>query len=389
MIRLPILFLLPLLLFSETIMKCAPGKCASGESTMQKEIPKKETNNSQMKCAPGKCAQGSSSMPKSLPKRIDSENTRPTIKQLFNVKTVQVKEIKSTRKQVNYGYITAQDSRKIDVFAWYSGFVDTLYADTLYKKVNKGDLLAKVYSPEVFQAKQDYLNSINYNMDHEAPAMLQSAMTKLTLLGVSQKEIKKIENERKVSEFTMIYAPMSGWIFEKNINQGSSFNSKKKLFEIVNLDEVWAEVKLFQDELKNLDKLQNFKIITKGIETSYHAKKSLLYPVIDPKEATATLRLIVKNDNELLKPGMYIKVHASSQEKIRLAIPRTAAIRKNGSWYAFLATEFDGEYEPVEIKIKPLDILYFEVLKGLTTADTVVNNALFMMDSDAQINGIY
>jgi len=54
-----------------------------------------------------------------------------------------------------------------------------------------------------------------------------------------------------------------------------------------------------------------------------------------------------------------------------------------------LSTEFKGEYEPIEIHIKALDKNTYEVTKGLTSDDTVVNNALFMMDSDAQINAIY
>lgn len=355
------LLLLPLILLSETAMKCEAGKCSTGDTSMAKEIPK----------------------------RTISDTRKPTIEQLFNVKTVQVKEMRTSQKQVNYGHIVAQDSRRVDVLAWYSGFVDTLYADSMYKKVEKGELLAKVYSPEVYQAKQDYLNSFNYNIDHAAPAMLQSAMAKLSLLGVSKHEIEQIQKERTVDEFTMIYAPMSGWIFEKNVNQGSSFNSKKKLFQIINLDKVWAEVKLFQNELKKLDSLQNFKVMPKATNKIYKAEKSLLYPMLDPKEATATLRLILKNEDGLLKPGMYVKVLSFSADKNRLIIPRTAAIRKNGIWYAFLATEFKGEYEPIKIELKPLDNKNFEVLKGLNHSDTIVNNALFMMDSDAQINGIY
>jgi len=145
---------------------------------------------------------------------------KPTIEQLFNVKTVRVKQISAAHEQVNYGYIVAQDSHKVDVLAWYTGFVDKLFANTLYTKVQKGDALAKVYSPEVYKAKQDYLNSINYHASRPAPAMLKSAKTKLRLLGVSTHEIDSIDKERKVDEFTTIYAPISGWIFEKNINQG-------------------------------------------------------------------------------------------------------------------------------------------------------------------------
>ena len=149
------------------------------------------------------------------------------------------------------------------------------------------------------------------------------------------------------------------------------------------------EVKLYQDDIVKLSHLDHFTVKTKGINKIFTAKKSLLYPMLDPKEATATLRLLLDNNEALLKPGMYAKSHASTQAKNHLIIPRTAAIRKNGIWYAFLATEFKGEYEPVEIEIKPLDTKHYEIIKGLHNGETVVNNALFMMDSDAQINGVY
>ena len=313
----------------------------------------------------------------------------PTIEQLFNVKTIKVKMLTASIEQINYGYIVSEDSRKVDIHAWFSGYVIKLFADTLYKKVEKGDALAQVYSPEVYQSKQDYLHSLEFNAKRPSPQMLQSAKIKLRLLGVSDEEIKRIEVERKVNELTTIYAPQSGWIFKKNINQGASFNTQTKLFQIVNLEKVWVEVKLYQNEIEKLSFLEHFIVKPKGIHKTFTAKKSLLYPVLNAKEATATLRLTLDNEQALLMPGMYVKVHAAAPTKSRLVIPRTAAIRKNGTWYAFLATEFKGEYEPVLIDIKPLDSQHYEILKGLNEGDTLVNNALFMMDSDAQINGIY
>lgn len=360
MLKIIILILFPLILLSETAMKCEAGKCASGKTSMAKKVPAK-------------------------PLRLETA----TVKQLFNVKTTQVKTITTSKEQINYGYIVAEDSNKVDIHAWFSGYVTKLFADTLYKKVEKGESLAEVYSPEVYKAKQDYLHSLEYNKKTPSPQMLQSARTKLRLLGVSEAEIKQINTERTVDEHTTIYAPRSGWIFEKNINQGASFNTQTKLFQIVNLEKVWVELKLYQNEIEKLSLLEHFTVYPKGIHKTFTGRKSLLYPVLNAKEATATLRLTLDNEQALLKPGMYVKVHASAAVKSRLVIPRTAAIRKNGTWYAFLATEFKGEYEPIVIDIKPLDSQYYEILKGLNEGDTLVNNALFMMDSDAQINGIY
>ena len=360
-------------------MKCEAGKCSTGKSIIKKEIPKKEVVEKDVV---------EKEHTQEIKKR-DTTQSKLTIEQHFNVKTINVERLSTAKEQVNYGYIVAQDSRKVDVVAWFSGYVEKLFSDTLYKKVEKGEALATVYSPEVYKSKQDYLNSLNFNAKRPAPGMLKSAKAKLRLLGVSNDEINYVRNVRRVNELTTIYAPISGWIFQKNINQGSAFNPQKKLFQIINLDRVWLEAKLFQNELEGLKQLHNFKVKLKGLQKDFNATKNLLYPMLDPKEATATLRLDIDNSEGLLKPGMYAKVHASADSASHLVIPRTAAMRKNDTWYAFLVTEFKGEYEPVKIEVKPLDNSYFKLISGLNEGDNIVNNALFMMDSDAQINGIY
>ena len=384
-------FLLTSVTAEESSMKCESGKCSSGTTTNAKKVPKKETHKQEKKISASMTVEkvDKPTTMKSMKTNKVKYATRATVKQLFNVTLTTVEERSTAKEQVNYGYIVAQDSAKVDVLPWYSGFVKKLYVDTLYTKVKKGDVLVKVYSPEVYKAKQDYLNSINYNKKSSMPAMLKSAKVKLQLLGVEEAEIKCIETDQYADYYTTIHAPISGWVFEKNINEGASFNTKKRLYEIVNLEKVWMEAEVFQKELFTLDTLSHFTVKVKGLAKIFNAKKTLLYPMLDPKEATATLRLSIDNKEELLKPGMYAKVHAMAKMHTRLVIPRTAAMRKNGTWYAFLATEFKGEYEPLEIKVQPLDNKSFEVLSGLNKGDSIVNNALFMMDSDAQINSVY
>ena len=320
----------------------------------------------------------------------DSNRTqRPTVTQLFSVKLVKVVKREAAKNRGYYGYVKAEDSRIVDITPRYGGFVEKLYADTRYRRVRKGDKLVEVYSPEVYQAKEDYLNSINFNARRSSPGMLKSARIKLELIGVPQSEIEAAGKGEQSSRLTMITAPINGWIFEKHINAGSAFKSGSKLFEIVDLGKVWVEAKIYQQDIPLLDKLTRFSVKATGVDQTFSAKKLLLYPSLDPKEATATLRLEVDNPTGALKPGMYASIEASAKAEERLLIPRSAAIRKNGQWYAFLASEYEGEYEPVPIDIKPIDKSYYQVLSGLKEGDEVVDSALFMMDSDAQINGLY
>lgn len=314
---------------------------------------------------------------------------RPTVEQLFAVQTVKVEAAKTVKAQTNYGYVKAEENRMVDVVPRFGGYVETLYADAKYRKVKKGEVLSRVYSPEVLQAKEDYLNALRYDAKRPNKAMVESAKSKLHLLGVSSAEISAVKTQRKAGTLTDIVAPASGWIFEKSVVEGSAFTKGERLFRIVNLDRVWIEAELYQKELPNMAALTRFTVKPTGVERVFNAKKVLLYPNIDPKAATATLRLEAENPDGLLLPGMYVSVVSSSPDKRYLVVPRTAIIRKNGTWYAFVVGGFKGEYEPVKVDVKPLDKNRYQIVSGLAEGDEVVNNALFMMDSDAQINGLY
>ena len=312
-----------------------------------------------------------------------------TVEQLFSVQTVKVKKDSKSIKIKNYGYVTVDESKKYDVVPRFGGYVISLHVDTKYFKVKKGDPLVTVYSPKVFKAKEEYLNAYKYNQKRANAGMLNSAKLKLKLLGVSDKEISKIIKNKKAKTNITIYSPVNGYVFSKSINQGSAFNEKQKLFEIVNLDKVWVESKIFQEQIQDIKSAELYEISFKGIKQTYIAKQKLLYPEIDPKIATLTLRLHVDNVSNKLFPGMYASINSVKTKKERLVLPATAVIRKNAKYFVFMVGEYEGEYEPREIAVKVLDAKTYEVISGLKDGDEVVNNALFMMDSDAQINSLY
>ena len=312
-----------------------------------------------------------------------------TVEQLFSVQTVKVQKEQVSKSTKNYGYVRADESRIYDISPRYGGYVVKLYADKIYKKVKKGDPLVTVYSPEVFKAKDEYLNTYEYAKKRSNKGMLQSSKLKLKLLGVSDAEISAVLKLAKASENTTIYSPIDGYIFEKGVVQGSAFNAKNKLFKIVNLDEVWVEAKLFEEERTMLDKIRFYELSFKGIEQSYKITNKLLYPELDPKVATLTLRLRINNKGNKLFPGMYASIISQTHKREHLTLPATAVIRKDGKYYAFIMGEYEGEYEPVKVEVKLLDAKTYIIKNGLNEGDEVVNNALFMMDSDAQINGLY
>jgi len=324
-----------------------------------------------------------------LPPLLLPAAERPSVEQLFNVRTVTVQTGRAARTHTNYGYVRADESRTVDVAPRFGGYVQTLYADTRYRRVTKGEALAKVYSPEVLQAKEDYLTALRFNQTRPSKAMLQSLRRKLDLLGVGADEIDKVRTTMKADALTTIHAPASGWIFMKNVSEGSAFKAGMTLFTVVNLDRVWVEAALYQQELPQLDTLTEFTVRATGASRPYRATKMLLYPSLDPKAATATLRLAADNPDNTLLPGMYVTVTAAAKAVTVLTLPRSAVIRKNGAWYVFRTGDFKGIFVPVKVDVKPLDTDRVEILSGLADGDEVAEGALFMMDADAQLDGLY
>ncbi|WP_457747108.1 efflux RND transporter periplasmic adaptor subunit [Sulfurimonas sp.] len=314
---------------------------------------------------------------------------KPSVEQLFSVETLKVQKQTLSHSKKNYGFVKADEARIYEISPRFSGYVEKLYANKIYAYVKKGEPLVTLYSPEVYKAKEDYLNSYSYTKVRKNQGMLRSAKLKLELLGVHEKEIKNVLKKKKVSPYTTIYAPVSGYIFKKNIVDGAAFNAKSRLFEIVNLDEVWVETKIFEDDVKWIKKASSFHVSFKTTPKIYKTQNKLLYPNLNPKEATLTMRLRLQNKDNALFPGMYANVISKDTPQEYLTLPQSAVIRKDGKYYAFMVGEYEGEYEPIEISVKPLNNQTYIIQDGLNAGDEVVNNALFMMDSDAQINGLY
>ena len=309
-----------------------------------------------------------------------------TVKQLFNVQSVKVKSMNAAQSQKYYGYVKEDDSKIYDIAPRFDGYVEQLYADKSYTFVKKGSLLATVYSPEVFKAKEEYRTALEFSKTFADTQIVKSSKERLLLLGVSDKEIALIEKELKVSKNTDIYAPINGYIFEKSVVKGSAFSAKQNIFRIVNLSNIWVEVAIYPQDYELISKLSDFTINSPA--GNFKAKKELLYPRINSKDAPFTLRVSVQNPKGKLISGMYVSVSADTKKERVLTLPSTAVIFKNSKYYVFVKGEFAGEYEPRVVEARELDANTYAV-KGLQEGDEVVNNALFMMDSDAQINGLY
>ncbi len=304
-------------------------------------------------------------------------------KQLFNVKTVKVAMVNDSAYKDFYGYTKASDDGIKDVVLRYDAYVGDLYANKMQSFVKKGEPLFRAYSPEVYTAEQELIGALRINNK----GMIDSVAQKLKLLGVEEGIIHKIMNDKTAPEQITTYAPFSGYITQKKINQGSFAPKGTKLYELSDLSSLWMMVSVYEKDVAFVKNTKNAELFFDITDKPYKAKVDYIYPNVDPKTKSVIVRLIIDNASLELPTDAFAKVRFSGMKKEYLSLPKSAVLTKGDKHYVFAKGEFEGEYEQKEIRAKRLSNDTFEIQDGLKAGDEVVANALFMFDSDAQING--
>jgi Cu(I)/Ag(I) efflux system membrane fusion protein len=154
------------------------------------------------------------------------------------------------------------------------------------------------------------------------------------------------------------------------------------------VDKIWFIASIYQSDLEYIKKDKDAKISIDGINEKMVAKVDFIYPIFDEKTKTVDVRFILDNKDLKLVPSMFGKVDINIKKDVMLTLPKTAVLKKANDYYVFKPLA-NGEFKPVKIEAKRVSSNKYEILGGLEQNDEVINNALFLLDSDATTNALY
>lgn len=304
-------------------------------------------------------------------------------KQLFNKKVVKVKKEEVNITKSYYGITKIDESSLVDIVSRFDGYITKLYANKTYMTIKKDAPLYSIYSQEIqsIQGELEIAKEFNKNI-------YNSSLQKLDNLAITKKEQEKIKNSKIDSNGILITSPVNGILIEKNINNSSSVKKAEMLLQIASLDKIWFIASIYQNELAYIKKDMTASINIDGINKSINTKIDFIYPIFDDKTKTVNVRFIVDNQDYELVPSMFGKVNIEVSKDVKLTLPKTAVLKKSDSYYVFKPLD-DGNFEALKIDAKRITSNKYEILGGLNENDEVINNALFLLDSDAQTNALY
>lgn len=263
------------------------------------------------------------------------------------------------------GNIDAEPQNVASVSAPLGGYIKT--AGLLPgQMVKKGQVLATLENPEFISIQQQYLESVSsleyLQQEYKRQQVLRaedvnSAKTfqqvtseyrvmkarvsgleqQLSLIGISSAALKK---SNAISRTASIYAPISGYITKSNTNIGKYVTPTDVIFEIMGTSDLHLALNAFEKDLGKIKVGQTVKFSLSN-ENSYErtGKVFLVGQASDDKKMIPVHCHF--NQEQDLKPGMYIKAWIETGSEKKNAVPNDAIVQFEGLDYIVAQTSND------------------------------------------------
>ena len=315
-------------------------------------------------------------------------------RQLIGVRTEHVVQAPMRDAFRAVGRVTYDESTLVDVNLKVHGWITKLYVNETGQRVARGQTLFTIYSPELYNAEQDFLLGTQRS-GSAAPSgdvgsspidlLGRASRQRLHLLGLTDSQIDTIAKNGKPSEEVAIPSPASGVVIEKNVIEGASVDAGMRLYRIAALNKVWVEAEVYESDLARVRVGQPATVTLDSLPgRGYQARVAYVYPYLDPAMRTGRVRLEIANKELDLRPGMYASVELAPDLGSRVQVPAAAVVYTGPRRLVFVDLG-NGRFRPTEVQIGTEAGGMYEVLSGLSPGDRVATSGVFLIAAEARI----
>ncbi len=288
------------------------------------------------------------------------------------------------------GKIAENEEASVVQASYFSGRIELLNINSTGEEVQKGQLLATIYSPELIAAQQELITAAI--LKETQPDLYKAVRNKLAFWKISEDQIKQIETSKKVQQNFPIYATVTGTVSEKLVKQGDYVKLGQALLKITNLNTVWALFDVYENQIDLFKKGQNITVTTNAFPNKkFMERVDFIDPTLNSATRTVKLRVVLNNTNRDLKTGMFAEasiLHSSNKKEDVLMVPSTAVLWTGKRSVVYVKTNsVEPVFEMREITLRNQIGEQYEILDGLKNGDEIVTNGTFTIDAAAQLQG--
>lgn len=308
--------------------------------------------------------------------------------QLIGLKTAIVERRPVSDPLRLVGYVTPDETRLAEIQVRAGGWVQELFVNETGQRVEKGQPLLTLYSPELYQAWQDYqvarkaeLLTSDSSMKAIKREVTEASLRRLRFMGLTDTDID--QGGSSGSNLTL-RSPVSGHVLAKSVQAGQYIGPGQTLLSIADLGMVWILAEVYERDLGRVRIGDSASIAITGVEERLRGRVSYVYPTVSSDTRTARIRIEASNSSMALRPGMYAEVALSKPASATLAVPADAILDGGEVQYIFVVHD-GSQFVPRLVTIGARGDDWVEISSGVDEGQTVVTSANFLIDSESRL----
>ncbi|MDI1355998.1 MAG: efflux RND transporter periplasmic adaptor subunit [bacterium] len=330
---------------------------------------------------------------------------------ISEIKTVSPEQLELPVTFRANGYISYDMQNVYSISSRYEGRIEKLYIKYNFQKIEKGQVIFEIYSPELVTAQQDFIFILKNDKDNQT--LIDAAKKKLELMGMVENQIAQVAALKLVQYKMPVYSQVSGYIIEESqgrkmatradkemggqstlpsnpgnkdllTKEGQYLEKGSTVFKVISNKTVWAELKLFNAGLNVIRKGNDVTVYVDGSTHSIVSTVDQILPIFTESEAYLTARVILENKGGEIKIGALVKSEIVSRQKSALWLKKEAIIDLGIEKVVFQVTS-KNLLKVKRIHIGQVSADMVEIREGLNKDDRVAANAEFLMDSESFI----
>ncbi|MGK2951372.1 MAG: efflux RND transporter periplasmic adaptor subunit [Thiobacillus sp.] len=310
----------------------------------------------------------------------------PRVVQNLGIRTAAVERRSLAGELRAAGSVAVNENRIEVVQTRASGWIERLHVRALNDRVRKGQVLAEIYSPELYAAQQEFVLAA-WAQD---AALRSAARQRLLLLGLSETQVTRLEHSGQAQRRVAYYAPVDGIVTELGVRDGAQVSPGMTLYMLANLSQVWVNAEVPEAQAASLAAGAPVTATLAGLpDRSFAGRIDYIYPEVNLQTRTLRVRAVLDNKELLLKPGMFAEVVLDKGESREALLVPSEALIRTGTRSTVILAEGDGRFRPVEVRLGMQRDGHTEVLEGLEEGQKVVASGQFLIDSEANLRGAF
>ncbi len=311
----------------------------------------------------------------------------PRVIENMGVRTAAVEKGTISSHVDTVGYVKP-DERRIEVVqSRAAGWVERLSARAVNDPVKKGQPLLEIYAPDLLAAQEEFLLTLKGAPGAERDtALVEAARRRLQLLGVSEGQIRRLEQTGKASRRITLYSPVTGVVSDLGVREGAAVSPSQPVMSLLDLSTVWVIAEVPENQSAWVAQGDKAEVRLPSLPgKAFDGKVDYVYPELSAGTRTLKARVRLDNPGGMLKPNMFANVRLSGGASREALLIPTEAVIYTGKRSVVIVADGQGRFHPVDVVTGEESGGKTQILKGLEEGQRVVTSGQFLIDSEANL----